>query len=657
MTDDVDALAAGSSLDDAALALRVREFVRRARDHASKWRLEAEEAYAFVAGDQWTAEERAILQEDGRPAITFNRMAPIVEAVAGSEVNNRQEVRFLPRSVEDQGASDIATNLVRWARQQCEAEDEESHTFSDMVISGMGWCEYRMDYADSPEGMIVLERFDPAEALWDPAARKKNLADAKELGRARRWRLDDAQAEWPEHADALTLAPQAQGPAAGIQRALDAPNDYDPSRQDAPEGRVPMVEIVHYQWCEMQPVAVYAEGGKRMEMPQAAFRKVAERLEGMGQPAPEHVTQKRRVWMQAFVAGNTVLERGPCPWPKGPTLLCMTAKLDRNTGLFYGIVRAMLDPQRWSNKWLAQTLHILNTSAKSGLLIEEGAADDTREIERRYALPGSVVKLNPGAISGGMIKEKTSPGLPAGFVGLMQFAIEAVPDTTGINREMLGLADRDQAGVLEAQRKQAAQAILAPIFDARRRYHKRGGELLLHMVRTFIPKDMQVRVLGEEGDIRFLTAAMLPDAAQFDVIADEAPTSPNQKAEVWQMLTPMLPTLLKLAPAGAILELLAFSPLPASTVAKIKQAVRDAEGAQQKPDPAMVKAQADVEATRMRTEADIAAGNAKAQADIQVQAVKAQADIALKAEREQARQREDAAAKMVEDFPGIAFVN
>ena len=83
----------------------------------------------------------------------------------------------------------------------------------------------------------------------------------------------------------------------------------------------------------------------------------------------------------------------------------------------------------------------------------------------------------------------------------------------------LAAADREQAGVLEAQRKQATQAILAPLFDSLRRYYKRQGRSLLHFIKEFVPPDKQIRVLGENGKPEFLRSAML-DALLADLASN-----------------------------------------------------------------------------------------------------------------------------------------
>ena len=177
-TPEYDDSKALSELDDASLLVRIKRMYRRAQEGSSYWRQEAREDYAFVAGDQWSPEDIALLKSQLRPVITFNRIQPGVDTVTGMEVSNRQMVRYVPREEGDEKVNEIATGAAEWVRGNCDAEDEESDAFWDVVVGGMGWTNTGLEYRDDPDGEIIIDRMDPLEMYWDPGSRKRNLVDA-----------------------------------------------------------------------------------------------------------------------------------------------------------------------------------------------------------------------------------------------------------------------------------------------------------------------------------------------------------------------------------------------------------------------------------------------------------------------------------------------
>ena len=149
----------------------------------------------------------------------------------------------------------------------------------------------------------------------------------------------------------------------------------------------------------------------------------------------------RKVYRQAYL-GNVLLEVGDAPCKGHFSFKCMTGKRDRNKNTFFGIVRAMKDPARWSNKWMSQTMHIMNTTAKGGIAVERGQFfDDDAQGEASWAHQDQVTRLKPGALSGANPKIIAKPvsQFPQGSFELMQYANQSHRDVSGVNVEILGM--------------------------------------------------------------------------------------------------------------------------------------------------------------------------------------------------------------------------
>ena len=55
---------------------------------------------------------------------------------------------------------------------------------------------------------------------------------------------------------------------------------------------------------------------------------------------------------------------------------------------------------------------------------------------------------------------------------MMDWVVNSPPVTSGVNLEIMGIVDRDQANVLEVQRKRSALNVLADLFDSLRSFNK-----------------------------------------------------------------------------------------------------------------------------------------------------------------------------------------
>jgi hypothetical protein len=339
-----------------------------------------------------------------------------------------------------------------------------------------------------------------------------------------------------------------------------------------------------------------------------------------------YVKQFKNVYYRAYFSGETLLEADLSPCQKGFMYQAMTGKRDHETNTWYGLTRVMMDPQRWANKWLSQILHIINTNAKGGLLAEMNVFVDPKKAQEEWAMPDSITLLKEGALSGQKVKEKTVANFPAGLDKLMQFALGSLPMVTGINLEALGLANREQAGVLESQRKQAAYGLLSPLFNALSNYRKNQGHVLLYLINEYIADGRLIRIGGADSQ-QYIPLAKSEGALAYDIIVDESPDAPDVKAQTWESLMQLVPVMMKEGlPVPP--DVLDYAPIPATLATKWKQYIEQnkqvvsPEQVQQ-----MQQEMQQLQQENQKLEADHTAEMQKVQAEIQVMYQKLQLEM------------------------------
>jgi hypothetical protein len=514
----------------------------------------------------------------------------------------------------------VLSSAVQYITDETDANDEKSDAFRDLCICGLGWTNTVMDYRDYPDGLPCEVRVDPLEMYWDPSAKRRNLRDSKWRARARCMPMAEAMRMFPDQ-DVAVLSATWLG-------VIDDPTKpSQPDRQsynyeDAPDRGHPQptdrVVVVEIQWWEEETHALVEDlyTGERKEMKADRARKAMEMWPGRY----EAIERPNKVFYRAFL-GETVLNKEKLEKVEDFTFQPMTGKRDRKGG-WYGLVRLMEDPQRWANKWLSQSMHIMNTNGKGKVFYETGSLIDSVKAQRDWSKPGAWIETEDGAVAGERIREVGSPALPAELgQHLLPFALSSIQDCVGIQDEMLGAVGQNagnNSAVLEDQRREAGVTMLAFFFDSKRLFVKRQGRLLLRYIMSFMNDGRLIRTLNED-QLRYVPMLFEnPDDVEYDIIVDEAPDSPSQRGKTWNtimQLMPLIEKLLEQMPGHTkpIEKMLHASPLPASVKTSIAEGLQktaeQAERKEQKPDPAeqllpaqIQKIMAEVEKLRAQTE-------------------------------------------------------
>lgn len=611
------------------------------------WREEALDCYAMVAGDQVKDDDKRAAEDAGILYAQLNKIDSTVSAICGSEITNRQEVRYYPRQASNESAqkNEILTAAAEWVRDECDAGDEESEAFRDCIICGMGWTETRMSYDEDPDGMPVTERVDALEMAWDPSARRPNLTDSRYRRRKRRFSKDEA-------AERFGIDPEMYG--TGRDKEASGPtHNADPEEayqgKSEPELRRDEIEITEYQWYELEPRVRYMDPqtGQLEEIGEEAYARVAPVLAQLG--APEGVPFRGRCYYRAFRIADAIIGE-PEKLPEEQfTLNCVTGKLDRNKGIWYGVVRAMRDPQRLLNKQVTQLQRIIDVTAKGGLIAESDAFEDPEQAKQDWSASDTIIWAKPGAVKNGAIIPKPVGQYPSAIDKMLAVTMELVPGISGVNNEMLGVIDREQAGVVEWQRKEAAYGVLKVFFNALRRYRRQQGRLLLKLITKYMSDGRLVRVMGQLGDVRYVQLAKQPDTLKYDVIVDEAPAGPNQKERTMLFLmSPVGMQIAKTMPPQMQAKLMEYTPLPASLVAEMQQMIAQIPPQQ---DPKVVAMQQKMQMDAQRDQQQQILDAQNAERDFQLR----QAETAAQLQSDQERARIEADQKAREAMMDAAI--
>lgn len=674
-----------SKCGDDDLVKKIHSHITDSEKHLADWAIQARESYDFDIGHQWSDEDRAKLLEEGRPPIVFNRICRTINAICGLELQNRQEVNYLPRGEEDTEVSELLTLAAKWVRDNTDAEDEESESFRDCLVCGLGVVETRVAYDVNPDGDIEINRVDPFEYRVDPCAHKRNFDDARWVARVKYLKPEEVKERWP-NVDLSTKvgrdAPYRQGKFGSVHNS-DPQLAYKQGESET-EDRSELIEIIHYQWFERAPFYRVADlaTGQVVELSAEKWEKIQDSPELLMQLGvdPENIRaikQFRRQYWQATICNGQLLEKEKTPCDDF-NYRSITGLRDRNKRLWYGVVWLMMDPQRWANKWLSQIQHILNTNAKGGIMVEDDATDNMQELIENWSKPNAVIQVNQGAIAQGKIQQIQAPRYPEGIDRLLQYAVAGVSDAAGVSNEMLGLTDRYQAGYLEESRKKAGVTVLATFFDSLRRYRKEQGRVVASLIREYLNDGRLIRVIGDDNEKKSLPLLFDKNTMRYDIVVDDAPTSVNTKDKVFGILSTLVPQLMQMG-VPVPPDVLDYMPLPSSLKGKWKEFISErsspeqSEEAQQMQQMQMQIAQLEVQNKVIKNELDkqkvfetatqAQLNQAKAQESIAVaadEAAQAEAKLGLDAQAQQAKfdmELQKAAADVFrEDYKAAAAI-
>lgn len=516
----------------------------RARDNGHLEYIDmAKKCDAFYRGDQWDEDDVAALDSEGRPALTINTILPTVNTVLGEQSTRRADVRFKPRRGGDEDIANVLTKLYMQIADNNKLDWIEQQVFSDgLILDGRGFFDVRMDFSDHVEGEIRITAKDPLDILIDPDAKDYDPKTWNEVFETKWMTLDEIEELYgKKKAEDLRFVAE-NGNSFGRDSIeyeenrygdLDSTDDYLGAGipGDDEYRNVRSLRVIERQHKRMKRVDCFVDPntGDQRDVPEEWTERKAKKF--AKQYGLDIISKVKRKVRWTVTCDQVVLHDDWSPY-NDLTIVPYFAYFRR--GRPFGMVRNLLSPQEQLNKIASQELHIVNTTANSGWMVESGSligmtADD---LEEHGAETGLVLEYNRGSSPPVKIQPNQ---IPTGLDRISQKAQMNIKSISGVNDSMLGTDSAEVSGIaIQAKQNRGVVMIQVPLDNLRKARHFLA-EKILDLVQAFYTEQRIIMITNEDSPLKprepLVVNEMTPEGrvvnditlGEYDVIISTAP--------------------------------------------------------------------------------------------------------------------------------------
>lgn len=499
----------------------------------------ADKCNNYFMGIQWDPNDIALLQAQRRPALTINKIISTISNVMGEQIHNRSDISFQPRSGAPVELAETLTKVFRQISDSNQLDWKRSDMFCDGIITSRGYMDVRLDFTDSMSGEVRIENINPKNVLVDPDAEDYDPDT---------WN-DVFVTKWMTWQDIAILYNEEDAEHLKTRGTSFFPYGYDSIERErdrfgfyynkgyylGPWDQAEVirnVRVIERQWRKMdnQLHFVDPKTGDMRPVPDSwDKKKIAMVAQQFGLATTKKLVKRIR-W--TVTADNIVLHDDWSPY-KHFTVVPYFPYFRR--GKTVGLVENLLGPQEYLNKVTSQELHVINTTANSGWVVQTGKLRNMQieELEQRGAETGLVLEVEG---SPGDVVQKIQPNqTPTGLDRFSYKAEEHIKTISGVNDYQTGNAREDVSAKAVAMNQNRGALNLGKPMDSMARTDYILARNVLDLVQEFYTEERILNVVanrltGESEQITInqpdpLTGQITNDLTigEYDVIVSSTP--------------------------------------------------------------------------------------------------------------------------------------
>ena len=463
----------------------------------------ADKCDKFALGDQWHQQDLMALELQRRPALTINKILPTLSTILGEQINNRTEVLFRPSTGGNADVSDALSKVWMQISQNNQLPWIRSEVFADGLVRSRGFFDVRMDFNDAMQGEVRITQLNSKNVVIDP--------DAEEYD-PDTWN-DIFITKWLTYQDIAILYNEDDAEYLKHKEGSSYPYGYDSIERvrDRFAGIIPLggyygiaddagvrrnIRVLERQYRQLdkQLHFVDIETGDMRPVPVDWERnRISSVLEKTGGKLSTIKKQVKRIRWRV-TADNVCLHDDWSPYKHfTPVPYFPHFRYGRTVG----IVEGLIGPQEILNKASSQELHVINTTANSGWVVEENSLVNMtiEELEANGAQTGLVVEFRKGSEP----PQKIQPNqIPTGLDRITYKAEEHIKTISNISDSMQGFDREDVAAKAIAYKRQAGSTNLVKMLDNLERTDFILARNVLDLIQSYYTEERIINITHDD---------------------------------------------------------------------------------------------------------------------------------------------------------------
>lgn len=445
---------------------------------------------------QWPRQIEQQRQQQQRPCLTINKVAPVIRQVVNDSRLNRPSISVRPvDSNADKETAEIITGLIRNIEQSSDADTAYDTAIDNAVSGGFGYFRINLDYANDIDPATDLENVG-AEAFEQDIVFERIVNSLSVYGdpNSRSATSDD----WNE-AFVFEDMPKAEFESKYPGKVSEGFNGGVDNTDWLTDNTV---RVAEYWLRERTDKAIIAVEFPDAETQILLLEDYEKRKDEIGELGGQFIGLPRTIpsykVTQYILTAAEVLEEKPWPGRFIPIIPVYGDEVFwEGRRYFRSIIRDAKDANRMFNYWRTTTTELVALAPKAPFIGRKGAFEtDAAKWNTAHVETHAYIEFD----GPDMPQRQPFAGVPAGALQEALNAADDIKATTGIYDASLGAPSNETSGKAINARQREGDVSSFHFIDNLSRAIRHAGRIVLDLIPKVYSTPRIIRVLGEDGE-------------------------------------------------------------------------------------------------------------------------------------------------------------